>query len=215
MLLAIDTSGPLCSVALLDLETDKFVFSKSDDLGRGHAEHLMTMLENEMASSAVEWGEITRVAVVVGPGSFTGLRVGIAAARGFALALNVPCTGVSVFDAIRFEHRAVANLACMLDARRDQVWMQCYDKATSISGPATYSAEDFTNFIDSNIDHVAGSAVALLGENGRQRFTIVSKEASPSIEAVARFAADRFVSDEEVKPLYLRDPDAKPQKVGA
>ena len=211
MLLAIDTSGPFCSAALFDLTTSQFVFSRQDELGRGHAEHLMAMLEEEFQRTGTNWSELSRLAVVHGPGSFTGLRVGIAAARGFALALKIPCNTVSVFDALS-HHHAIGNLACVLDARRGQVWMQCFDgQGKPLESPAAFAVETIAEAIPDSIKNIAGSGSALLQSADEARFNILDACKAPPIEAVALFAANTAAASHPPKPLYLREPDAKPQ----
>jgi len=125
MLLAIDTSGPYCSAALWSLKQDICLVQQSENLGRGHAERLMPMLEELLAKQNAKWTDIKKLAVVIGPGSFTGLRVGIATARGLALALGVPCAGVTVFEAFaHFHYTSEINnepLLVAMDAKRNQI----------------------------------------------------------------------------------------------
>ncbi|HLL28674.1 MAG TPA: tRNA (adenosine(37)-N6)-threonylcarbamoyltransferase complex dimerization subunit type 1 TsaB, partial [Xanthobacteraceae bacterium] len=85
-LLAIDTALDACSTAVFDTERDRPLFSESREIGRGHAELLVPLVDQTMKQAGVKFDEIDRIVVTVGPGSFTGLRVGLAAARGFALA---------------------------------------------------------------------------------------------------------------------------------
>jgi len=103
--LAIDTAGRNCAVALAAAGAGGVeMLARSDDLaGRGHAERLIPMTKTVLAEAGRHFGDIDRVAVTVGPGSFTGLRVGVAAARGLALALDIPAAGIGTLAALARE----------------------------------------------------------------------------------------------------------------
>ena len=106
IVLAIDTAGTGCFAAVYDDSTDTLLASAGADIGRGHAELLMGFIDQALAKSGKVLADIGRIAVTVGPGSFTGIRVGVAAARGFALALGVPAVGVTTLSAIAEAARA-------------------------------------------------------------------------------------------------------------
>ena len=97
-ILAIDTSASLCAAAVFDgeLELGRSVI----DIGKGHAEHLMGVIEAALAAANVTYAGMSRIVVAIGPGSFTGIRVGVSTARGLALALGVPAIGISNLDAV-------------------------------------------------------------------------------------------------------------------
>src|SRR5690606_16493325 len=88
IVLAIDTAGVDCSAALYDGETGRMLAAVTDMIGKGHAERLMSLIDEALAQASLELTDVDRIAVVIGPGSFTGIRVGVAAARGLALALD-------------------------------------------------------------------------------------------------------------------------------
>lgn len=208
MLLAIDTSGPFCSAALLDGD---IVVERSDDIGRGHAEHLMSMLEDLIGEAKAGWTDIDRIACSTGPGSFTGLRVGLATARGLALALGCPCIGVRVFEAFADEYGQGESLCVAMDARRDQVWMQNFSgDGKTISEPLAVAVDEALNKVPADTHRFAGSAARILTEQ-RDGAVILSDSTSPPIAAIARIAAAGSADTARPKPLYLRAPDAKPQ----
>ena len=99
LILAIDTALDACAVAVLDTEVGDLIAGESEPMKRGHAEALMPMIGRVIARSGVAFAAIDRVAVTNGPGSFTGLRVGLSAARGIALAANKPAVGVTTLTA--------------------------------------------------------------------------------------------------------------------
>src|SRR4051812_20665710 len=96
--LAIDTALEVCAAAVLDTEHGKVV-SESVPMLRGHAEALIPLIDRVMKQSGVPFAALDRIAVTTGPGSFTGLRVGISAARGIALAANKPAIGLTTLAA--------------------------------------------------------------------------------------------------------------------
>src|SRR5579872_4091995 len=104
--LAIDTALGACSAALFDSEAGGVIASESEPMVRGHAEALMPLVHDLFDRISVQPTQIDRVVVTTGPGSFTGLRVGIAAARGIALAANKPAVGISTLSAYAAPHMA-------------------------------------------------------------------------------------------------------------
>ena len=213
MLLAIDTCGPQCSACAYDIESDKFHFSRSDSIGRGHSEHLLDMIEQEFKKSGCDWQDIDRIAVVRGPGSFTGLRVGLATARALSLSLNIPCSGITVFDVLSFTFSDGAPLTCLLDARRDQIWIQNFTADGSpISVPRGIDTKKVLDACESSITRFVGSASSTVAAMRNEEIEILSESDSINIEFAARLSAGLSPNPDSVSPLYLRDADAKPQK---
>jgi tRNA A37 threonylcarbamoyladenosine modification protein TsaB len=118
VILAFDTSAAHCAAALLS--GGRIVAQRSEEMGRGQAERLMPLLQEVMDEAGLDWSGLTRIGVGVGPGIFTGIRIAVSAARGLALALDIPAIGVSGFDAIR--HGAPGARAAV-PAPRDQVYL--------------------------------------------------------------------------------------------
>ena len=96
--LGFDTSAAHCAAALL--RGDQILAATAQDMARGQAENLMPLIEDMLASVETTWNDLNRIGVGIGPGNFTGIRISVSAARGLALALNIPAIGVSSFDAI-------------------------------------------------------------------------------------------------------------------
>jgi tRNA threonylcarbamoyl adenosine modification protein YeaZ len=99
VILAFDTSAAHCAAALLRGTT--LIARSSEDMGRGQAERLVPLLEGLIREAGLDWTELSAVAVGIGPGNFTGIRISVSTARGLALALDIPAIGISTFDAIR------------------------------------------------------------------------------------------------------------------
>jgi len=127
LILAIDTALDACAAGVLDTEAGRLIAQESQAMKRGHAEALMPLIARVIKASGVAFAALDRIAVTTGPGSFTGLRVGLSAARGIALAANKPVVGLTTLTA--YAAAVVAqNLAqpviSAIDARHDQVYFQ-------------------------------------------------------------------------------------------
>lgn len=210
LLLAIDTAGVACSVAILDTDTDVIITSLSENLGRGHAERLMAMIDEVLVAGQVDLKQIGRVAVGIGPGSFTGIRVGVAAARGFALALNIPVVGVTTLSVLAktapqlSEHQ---KLTVVIDAKREEVFCQSFNAAGEpIDIPHVLSVEALKLASTDPLVQFFGSGAQLI----RNPDEAISPD-HYSIEALARIGAKASPVSDKASPLYLRGPDAKPQ----
>src|SRR5271157_2903814 len=127
--LAIDTALAACSAAVLDTEHGGIVAAESLPMTRGHAEALMPLVARVMDQAGMAFSDLDRIAVTTGPGSFTGLRVGIAAARGIALAAKKPAVGISTLAAFAAPHLAGHSgvpVIAAIDARHGHVYVQVF-----------------------------------------------------------------------------------------
>ncbi len=218
LILAIDTALGACAAAVFDAATDELLAGESLEMQRGHAEALMPLVVRVMDQAAVDFAELDRIAVTVGPGSFTGLRVGIAAARGIALASGRQAVGVSTLAAYAApciaEDLADVVLAA-IDARHDHVFMQMFAGAGGSLVPASYvSITQALEAIEGEALHLAGSGAELLLRQwpADAPAPVVRDAASgPDIAWVARLGAAADPESAPAKPLYLRAPDARPQ----
>jgi tRNA threonylcarbamoyl adenosine modification protein YeaZ len=120
LVLGFDTSAAHCAAALLS--GDRIVAQRHEDMARGQAERLMPLLQEVLAESGVRWQDLTALGTGVGPGNFTGIRISVAAARGLALALDIPAVGVSTLEALAFG--AEGPVTVTVDARRGRVYAQ-------------------------------------------------------------------------------------------
>jgi tRNA threonylcarbamoyladenosine biosynthesis protein TsaB len=132
MILALDTCLSACAGAIVK---DGVVLAKTiEPMQRGHQERIAGMTEALMAQASVGFSELDRIAVTVGPGSFTGLRIGLAFAKGLSVALYIPCAGVGVLDVLGRQTGGGSSLV-VLDARGGQVHCQAFDGGSPV-GPA-------------------------------------------------------------------------------
>lgn len=214
IVLALDTAGVDCSAAIYDSATARLLSSVVEPIGKGHAERLMAVIDEALAQAALPLAAMEKLTVVVGPGSFTGIRVGVAAARGLALALGVPCVGVTTLEALAFAHQVDhpgTPVVVAMDAKRGEIYTQAFDAAgLAVSDPAALPPEGVSELARLHSASLIGSFAARpeaeLDVNaefaGRDRF---------DIGAVARIGAAKPGDANRPKPLYLRGPDAKPQ----
>lgn len=213
--LAIDCSARFCAVALYSQVDDRVLAQSAPDIGRGHAEKLPGVLETVLNQAGVGLARIGRLGVTIGPGSFAGIRVGVAFVRGLALALDVPVVGVGTLEALAFPAAASCRRPVMavFDARRDRVWAIVAGPDGMVMSPGAemtpQAAADLAIHSDCAI---IGSGATLLAEcDPALPARIVGEDAAPAISEVARLAARLDPTENPAEPRYLRDADAKPQ----
>lgn len=215
-LLAIDTAANLCAACVWDTATGAERGRSVADLGKGHAEYLMTTIAEALEAAGCTYADLGMLAVATGPGSFTGVRVGVATARGLALALKIPAVGISTLDAIAAEAAAShpgRRVLVAIAAGRGELYVALYDElAKLIYGPMVTTIETALDIAREDVPVLAGSAAreiaAALGSLP-QRFG--PETATADIATYARLAAARGAGPQPPVPLYLREPDAKPQ----
>lgn len=214
MLLAIDTCSNLCAASVSDAgrELGRCV----RDIGTGHAEQLMAVIAAALDAAGKAYADLTAVAVAVGPGSFTGIRVGVSTARGLALALKIPSAGVGTLDALAEEVRSSfpgRPVLVAIDARRGELYGAAWDAAGTVAAaPAVMTAAEAVSLAARlHAPIIAGSAAAMMAEAAGGGFDVASTAATADIAAYARLAVRQGFSGERPKPLYLRAPDARPQ----
>jgi len=216
ILLAIDTSASLCAACVWDAAAGRELGRSVRDIGKGHAEQLMAVVDDALAAAGIAYDGLGAVAVAVGPGSFTGIRVGVAAARGLGLALGIPSAGVSTLDALADEARAAfpgRPVFAAIDAGRGEYYVAAFDAAGTPAGEAAAVApQSALDRLRMHGDAVlAGSAGPALAAAAGGEWDVASPLPTADIAAYARLAALRGFAGEKPRPLYLRDADAKPQ----
>ena len=212
-ILAFDTSGAACSAAVL---SDGAVAAHQGMvMERGHGERLLPMIRDVLAESGLVWGDLGLIAVTTGPGAFTGIRIGLAAARGLALASGVPLRGVTAFAAVAASlqgEEAGVPLAVILESRRESLFVQVFG-GEGATAPASVGVEDLAAFLPPGPIRLAGDAAeradAALRRAGRMDGIVVTT-LPPDARDVARIAGGTPELGPEPggpHPLYLRQPD--------
>ncbi|QKD00080.1 tRNA (adenosine(37)-N6)-threonylcarbamoyltransferase complex dimerization subunit type 1 TsaB [Mesorhizobium loti] len=212
--LAIDCAASLCAACVYDAAAGLELGRSALDLGKGHAEHLMAVIAEALRAGATDYAGLGAIAVSVGPGSFTGLRVGVSTARGLALALKIPAIGVTTLEALAAE-AAMAfpgrTVLAALDAGREEIHAALYDRMSDLTyGPAVVTLADAVAMAKEQSSVLTGTAAAQIAAAVGLAFDIGPQTATADILTYARLAAAKS-EGERPKPLYLRGADAKPQ----
>ena len=176
-------------------------------MARGHQERLAPLVAQVMTQAGVTFDQLERVGVTVGPGSFTGLRVGLAFAKGLGAALSIPVVGVGVLEALA--QPLSGTVFAVLDAKRDQVYLQAFADGVSVSAPDALpprtAAARLAKLAGAGEVTLVGSGAPLLA-GALPHATIAAADHADPV-AVAQIAAVRLPVPP--RPLYLRAPDAK------
>jgi tRNA threonylcarbamoyladenosine biosynthesis protein TsaB len=222
-ILALDTSMGACSAAVLCTDGKRGLHARYAEMARGHAEALMPMVPEVMAEAGIAFSDLDLIAATVGPGSFTGVRIAIAAARGMALVMRARLFGtdsLTVMARAALMRGAVPRgpFAVAADARRGMLYFGLYDDAASkLDGPLLIAPDDGARLCLSARLAVGSGAkllAAAAGQQGRHIETALA-DLQPSAAALAEIAAEAGESSATLRPLYLRPPDARPQALSA
>ena len=228
ILLAFDTAQGALSAALFDAREkgEPVLLSHLFEVrARGHAERLLPALEEMLAEAGLGFADLDALAVTVGPGTFTGLRVGLSAARGIALARNLPCVGVTTLEAVAepvaLQHDEI--LVASFDARRDEVYFQIFKENQGVVTdpsllPLEIAAQNAAQHGSAAKLYLAGTGSPLLAERllplGVEALP-VDAPPQPDARSVGRIAIRRIrergldAFRAPPAPLYIRAPDAK------
>jgi tRNA threonylcarbamoyladenosine biosynthesis protein TsaB len=220
-ILALDTSMGACSAAVLRADGGaRGLFAQQETMARGHAEALMPMVAGVMEEAGLAFPKLDLIAATVGPGSFTGVRIAIAAARGLALATGAKLYGT---DSLTVMARAALTtgafeprpFAVAVDARRGMLYLGLYDATgRKLAGPILIAPEEAVALLPGDLHLAVGSGANLLAEAGaRAGRPLEAKlpELQPSAAALAAIALEAGETLPVLQPLYLRPPDARPQ----
>ncbi len=222
LVLALDTAMAACSAALVDgagLPSARALAARTDRMERGHAEALLPLVEHVMGAGGRVYADLDLIVATVGPGAFTGIRIGLAAARGLALAASKPCAGVTTLEAIAAAAKGRPTLVCV-ESRREDLFAQAFAaNGSALSAPASVSPAGLAAFAGD-----AGLAPGfVLAGDGALRASVALATALPSAGLgaeimdmttpdpilVAGIAASRHGTADALapRPLYLRPPD--------
>lgn len=218
-ILAIDTALDACQAAVFDSDEEKLLAIQSRDMRRGHAEALIPVIDETMKTAGLDYADLDRIATTVGPGSYTGLRVGISAAKGLSLASTKPVVGITTLAALSAPVIAkdpAVPVVAAIDARHGNVYFHMAGAGQRILLSARHtSLEEAIQTIIAGPIRIAGPAAELLASRWPHHTgtapVSVENSAKPSIEWVARLAATADPARTPAKPLYLRAPDVTPQ----
>lgn len=217
LLLTLDTSTPAVTAALSRLVGPAEVAtlaSRTEVATNRHGELLAPMIESVLSEASAEPGDLTAIGVGLGPGPFTGLRVGIMTAAAMGDALGIPAYGACSLDVIasvlpRGEH----SYAVLTDARRRQVYWAAYDETGSrVVGPDIAAPSVLAGQLTGRVTHLVGAG-ALAYREHFDGFTVIEQPVYPDAAAIGPLLAAKIWSGsagDDLTPLYLRRPDATP-----
>jgi tRNA threonylcarbamoyladenosine biosynthesis protein TsaB len=219
LILAIDTALDACSACVLDTDAERLIARESQAMKRGHAEALMPLIARVMKQSGIAFAALDRIAVTTGPGSFTGLRVGLSAARGIGLAADRPVVGLTTLAAYAapvVSENGKQPVFSAIDARHGQVYFQVVaGNGSALVWPRVAPIEEALAASQFGAPILVGNAAQILADrwpaDAPQPFK-VDVQPAPDIAWVGWLGA---AVDPEIalpRPYYLRAPDAKPSK---
>jgi tRNA threonylcarbamoyladenosine biosynthesis protein TsaB len=216
LILAIDTALNACAAGVLDTDAGRMIAQESHAMKRGHAEALMPLIARVIQAAGIAFADLDRIAVTTGPGSFTGLRVGLSAARGLALAANKPVVGLTTLTA--YAAPIVSNngeqpVISAIDARHDHVYFQVVSgNGSSLVGPRVAPIEEALGASRFGAPHLVGNAAGILSQRWPADAPApfkVDPQPAPDIAWVAWLGAAVSPNTAPARPYYLRAPDAK------
>ncbi|MBB4796978.1 tRNA threonylcarbamoyladenosine biosynthesis protein TsaB [Brevundimonas bullata] len=210
--LIVDTALGACTAAVV--EGGRLLGLRTELMTKGHQERLAGMTRDAVADAGGGFGALDRIGVTVGPGSFTGLRVGLAFAQGLGAALARPVVGVSTLDALAGSVEAGGLVAAVIDARRGQVYARLFRDGIALGAAEALPLDVAVERIleAGAAPTLVGSGAVLLSETFPDRLGKAVSEplAAPTSEALARLTAAADRANAPPRPLYLRAPDATP-----
>ena len=227
-ILGFDTATSACSAAVW--EDGRIAARRFEPMSRGQSERLMPMVREVLSEAGADFPDLDLLAVTTGPGAFTGLRIGLAAARGMALAGDLACFGVTTLDAVAAgvseTERQKANVLVVLDSKRAEVYAQAFrSDLRPLSEAQALMPADLAALMangEGDADRVlvagdgAGQVIQALKDKGIEA-VLSTAPGVPDAATVAAIAAERWSPDQPadpLRPLYLRPPDAKASKKG-
>jgi len=216
--LAIDTALGACSVCVLKAGEGAPTARETLHMERGHAEALLPAVERVVAQLPNRFADIDRIAVTIGPGSYTGLRVGISAARAIGLAVRAPVVGVTTLSGLLAPIVAAGErrlTAAAIDARHGSVYFQAVTAGgRSVIPPAHLTLREAVRILGSGPVVLTGSGAPLLAREALEAGVGIDLDQAalePDVAWIARLGAAADPEHALAKPLYLKGPDAKAQ----
>jgi tRNA threonylcarbamoyladenosine biosynthesis protein TsaB len=212
--LAFDCSGASCAAAVL--VDDRVAAQRFVAMERGQAEALLPMIDAVLREAGVTVSALDLLAVTTGPGSFTGLRIGLAAARGLVLASGVASIGITSFDAIPISESAAPTVIA-LDSKREELFLHRRDRDDPRL-PALVAPADWASTVPPGPCRLAGDGAARLAAAlDRCDIAVVPGSGRPDPVALARLGTARWLAGDRtgLAPFYLRPPDTTTPRAAA
>jgi len=209
-LLSINTAFPACDVAVL--EHGRVLSHRREAMTRGQDARLATLCDELLSDARLDISKLDRLAVVTGPGSFTGVRVGVAFARGLALALDIDCIGVTSLEAAMppgYRGPTLGALPAQIRPPDLTYWVQSFDLGRASAPPAEQGLDDLVGDLNQQPLPMFGFGLEAIASEARD---VTITPAEPSAITAGKAAMDMAANEHPPVPVYARAPDAKPMK---
>lgn len=209
-ILSIDTSSNVCGVSIL--EDENLICKLDTNTGRTHSENLMPMIDEALKKAELKPTDINLIVCDIGPGSFTGIRIGVATAKAFSDSLNIPSVGISSLETLAFGMMSFGKYVCsMIDCKNDNCYFALFELKDKIYNvieqPESKSVQDvlvLLNKYSEQVIHFVGDG---LSEKSTNSYLNVE---NLGIAGFKKFLSNNNQS-EEILPLYLKKPQAQRQ----
>ncbi|ALE03408.1 tRNA (adenosine(37)-N6)-threonylcarbamoyltransferase complex dimerization subunit type 1 TsaB [Bartonella ancashensis] len=213
IILVIDTASSHCTVALIYHQS--VVAHISEGMNKGHAEKLISQIEQAMNISDTTFDKIDCIAVNIGPGSFTGIRVGVSAARALALALKIPAVGISLLEALTaqaIQNDISSDITAVIEAYEGMFYCQNFSKdLIALNAPSLRTLDSVIANLPEKTTLI-GPAVDAIAIHITDKTTILHKLLPKDVNvAIYAHLAMNKSSHTPPSPLYLRDAEARKQ----
>ena len=227
-ILSIDTSSNICGVSILD--DNNLICNLDNDTGRTHSENLMPMIKNALSTANLTLDEIDLIVCDIGPGSFTGIRIGIATVKAFNDGLNIPCIGISSLEALAYNINNNSNLICsILDCKNNNCYFSLYEKKEksfeTLIEPQRDNIHSTLSILRSYIDdNFENSNITFVGDGSKIYETQIKKTfkdaqiSDKTLDILNSYGLgicgyEKYINseylNEEILPLYLKKPQAQ------
>lgn len=227
-ILSIDTSSNICGVSILD--DNNLICNLDNDTGRTHSENLMPMIKNALSTANLTLDEIDLIVCDIGPGSFTGIRIGIATVKAFNDGLNIPCIGISSLEALAYNINNNSNLICsILDCKNNNCYFSLYEKKEksfeTLIEPQVENIHSTLSILRSYIDdNFENSNITFVGDGSKIYETQIKKTfkdaqiSDKTLDILNSYGLgicgyEKYINseylNEEILPLYLKKPQAQ------
>ncbi len=212
LILSIDTSGPYVAVGASHF-SDKAQFV---EMARGQAERLGPMCQDVLADCNLGWADLDAIAVGVGPGNFTGIRIAVSFARGIALGLGIPSIGVSAFEIMKHGHDVSNRLLVSLPAPQGKAYVQPFDGDTALADPMMITPGTVVPDMEHQGLSVWGAHAHDIAAPMRANvYDPPEQDLSKTLTSrIGQIATEKFHDGQQprAKPLYVKPPDAAPSR---
>ena len=211
IILAIDTCFSRCAACLYDTAKNQVLGAEDEAMERGHAEFLAPMVQRILTTANVTANQIERIAVTTGPGTFTGLRIGLSFARAFGRALNIPVIGIDTLNAVKLAIpiECQPNLIAHKAGQSGYYYVLLKNISAQIE---LLKLEDLSERLESKSQWIFGTGAQDIESHYKQLELRRHPEHDlPNLVQLAQFASQQHAEIDLPIPVYIREPDAKPQ----